>query len=119
MREIKPTLTFDEALRAKASRIKAAIFDVDGVLTDGRIYIEQWKQGHITLKTLFGYSGDGWKRQTTQWLEELAWKKAEMQRLGLTREDLPVSSISMSMNTDTTTGEPQAHNSDLELDDDL
>jgi capsid protein len=86
---------------------------------DGRIYIEQWKQGHITLKTLFGYSGDGWKRQTTQWLEELAWKKAEMQRLGLTREDLPVSSISMSMNTDTTTGEPQARNSDLDLDDDL
>lgn len=82
---------------------------------DGRIYIEQWKQGHITLKTLFGYSGDGWKRQTTQWLEELAWKKVEMTRLGLTREDLPVGSSSMSMNADAA-GAAQAHHLDLEDD---
>lgn len=89
---------------------------------DGRIYIEQWKQGHITLKTLYGFTGDGWKRQTTQWLEEIAYKKAEMQRLGLTREDLPVGSTSMSMAADAPpadNGPTARHNEDLELDDDL
>lgn len=85
---------------------------------DGRIYIEQWKQGHITLKTLFGYSGDGWKRQTTQWLEEIAWRKAEMQRLNLTREDLPVGTSSLSLDNGSPS-DPKAQNHDLELDDDL
>jgi capsid protein len=55
----------------------------------GRIYIDQWVRGHITLKTIFGSQGYRWKRETTQWLEEIAWKKAEMKRLNLTRADLP------------------------------
>lgn len=89
---------------------------------DGRIYIEQWKQGHITLKTLYGFSGDGWKRQTTQWLEEIAWMKSEMQRLNLQREDLPISNSTMSFQPDQPMPSkkgPKAENYDLEEDDDL
>jgi capsid protein len=58
---------------------------------DGRIYIEQWVKGHITLKTIFGAQSLRWKRETTQWLEEIAWKKREMERLQLTTADLPAS----------------------------
>lgn len=58
MREIKPTLTFDEALRAKASRIKAAIFDVDGVLTDGTLFISEAGE---TLKAFNALDGHGMK----------------------------------------------------------
>lgn len=90
---------------------------------DGRIYLEQWKQGHITLKTLYGFSGDGWKRQTTQWLEELAWKKSEMSRLGLQREDLPVNNSTATFQPDQqqpgSNKGPKADNYDLEDDDDL
>ena len=60
MREIKPTLTFDEALRAKASRIKAAIFDVDGVLTDGTLFISEAGE---TLKAFNALDGHGMKLQ--------------------------------------------------------
>ena len=34
-----PALTFPPELLLKAQGIRVAIFDVDGVLTDGRIYI--------------------------------------------------------------------------------
>lgn len=87
---------------------------------DGRIYLDQWVRGHITLKSLYGYKGEGWKRQTTQWLEEIAWRKTEMKRLGLKRADLPATSMSASMVADPTTNDQQAaNNDDLENDDDL
>lgn len=56
---------------------------------DGKIHIDQWHRGHITLKSLYGFKGEEWKRQTTQWLEEVAWKKEEMKRLNLVASDLP------------------------------
>lgn len=93
---------------------------------DGRIFLDQWVRGHITLKTLFGFTGDAWKRQTTQWLEEIAWRKAEMKRLGLDTNDLPATSVSASIapdqppSPDTTPASARAlANEDLELDDDL
>lgn len=89
---------------------------------DGRIYLDQWVRGHITLKSLYGYKGEGWKRQTTQWLEEIAWRKAEMQRLGLERADLPATSMSASMPSDGANNDTPTTNNgndDLEEDDDL
>ena len=55
MRELQPTLSFDPALLLKAqgpgSGIRAAVFDVDGVLTDGRLFIgergEAFKAFHV------------------------------------------------------------------------
>jgi capsid protein len=58
---------------------------------DGRIYIEQWVKGHITLKTLFGSQGYRWKRERRQWFEEIAYDKKLMEEFGLTRADLPAS----------------------------
>lgn len=55
MRELQPTLSFDPALLLKAQGIKAAIFDVDGVLTDGRIYIGEGGEGFKAFCTLDGH----------------------------------------------------------------
>jgi 3-deoxy-D-manno-octulosonate 8-phosphate phosphatase (KDO 8-P phosphatase) len=55
MRELQPTLSFDPALLLKAQGIKAAIFDVDGVLTDGRIYIGEAGEGFKAFCTLDGH----------------------------------------------------------------
>ena len=62
MRTLKPTLTFaaDLLLQAQGNGLgmKAAIFDVDGVLTDGRLYIGE--QGE-TVKAFSALDGHGLK----------------------------------------------------------
>ena len=58
MREIRPTLAFDATLLLRAQGMRAAIFDVDGVLTDGRIYIGE--QGE-TVKAFATLDGHGLK----------------------------------------------------------
>lgn len=58
MRSLSPTLTFDPALRAQAQGIRAAIFDVDGVLTDGTLYISEAGE---TLKAFHALDGHGLK----------------------------------------------------------
>jgi 3-deoxy-D-manno-octulosonate 8-phosphate phosphatase (KDO 8-P phosphatase) len=62
MRNLKPTLTFAPDLLLKAQGrglgMKAAIFDVDGVLTDGRIYISE--QGE-SVKAFSALDGHGLK----------------------------------------------------------
>lgn len=55
---LTPALHFDEALRARASGIRAAIFDVDGVLTDGTLYISEAGE---TLKAFHALDGHGLK----------------------------------------------------------
>ena len=62
MRQLKPTLTFapEVLLKAQGSSLgmKAAVFDVDGVLTDGRLYIGE--QGE-TVKAFSALDGHGLK----------------------------------------------------------
>ncbi len=48
-------LQFPPELLAKASHIRAAIFDVDGVLTDGRIYIGAQGEEFKAFNTLDGH----------------------------------------------------------------
>ncbi|MEY4766787.1 MAG: hypothetical protein RI907_3460 [Pseudomonadota bacterium] len=55
---LQATLRFDEALRARARHIRAAIFDVDGVLTDGTLYISEAGE---TLKAFHALDGHGLK----------------------------------------------------------
>jgi 3-deoxy-D-manno-octulosonate 8-phosphate phosphatase (KDO 8-P phosphatase) len=55
---LQATLHFDEALRGRASAIRAAIFDVDGVLTDGTLYISEAGE---TLKAFHALDGHGLK----------------------------------------------------------
>jgi 3-deoxy-D-manno-octulosonate 8-phosphate phosphatase (KDO 8-P phosphatase) len=50
-----PALQFPQALLAKAKNIRAAIFDVDGVLTDGRIYIGAQGEEFKAFHTLDGH----------------------------------------------------------------
>ncbi|HYR26728.1 MAG TPA: HAD hydrolase family protein [Aquabacterium sp.] len=58
MRELVPTLTFSASLRQRAGGIRAAIFDVDGVLTDGTLYISEAGE---TLKAFHALDGHGLK----------------------------------------------------------
>ncbi len=62
MRELRPTLSFDPALLLKAQGpaggIRAALFDVDGVLTDGRLYIGEHGE---TVKAFNALDGHGLK----------------------------------------------------------
>ncbi len=59
MRPIKPTLVFDPALlllaRGPGNGIRAAIFDVDGVLTDGTIFMQADGEVMKAFSTLDGH----------------------------------------------------------------
>jgi 3-deoxy-D-manno-octulosonate 8-phosphate phosphatase (KDO 8-P phosphatase) len=58
MRSLHATLQFPEALRTEAAGIRAAIFDVDGVLTDGTLFISEAGE---TLKAFHALDGHGLK----------------------------------------------------------
>jgi 3-deoxy-D-manno-octulosonate 8-phosphate phosphatase (KDO 8-P phosphatase) len=59
IRELQPALSFPPELLLKAQGpglgLKAAIFDVDGVLTDGRIYIGEQGEDFKAFATLDGH----------------------------------------------------------------
>jgi 3-deoxy-D-manno-octulosonate 8-phosphate phosphatase (KDO 8-P phosphatase) len=55
MRAVRATLAFAPELLLKAQGIAAAIFDVDGVLTDGRIYIGEQGETVKAFNTLDGH----------------------------------------------------------------
>jgi len=50
-----PVLNFPPALLLRAQGIRAAIFDVDGVLTDGRIYLSERGEDFKAFSTLDGH----------------------------------------------------------------
>jgi 3-deoxy-D-manno-octulosonate 8-phosphate phosphatase (KDO 8-P phosphatase) len=52
---IPPALSFPPDLLLEAQGIRAAIFDVDGVLTDGRIYISERGEEFKAFNTLDGH----------------------------------------------------------------
>ena len=58
MRTLTPSLQFPAALCQHAQGIRAAIFDVDGVLTDGTLYISEAGE---TLKAFHALDGHGLK----------------------------------------------------------
>ena len=55
MREIRPTLAFAPELLLRAQGMRAAIFDVDGVLTDGRLYVDEHGERVKAFSTLDGH----------------------------------------------------------------
>ena len=57
-RELRATLQFAPSLLLKAQGLRAAIFDVDGVLTDGRLYIGEHGE---TVKAFNSLDGHGLK----------------------------------------------------------
>lgn len=56
--KLSATLAFDEALLQRARGIKACLFDVDGVLTDGSLFISEAGE---TLKQFHALDGHGLK----------------------------------------------------------
>jgi len=54
-RVLAPTLAFAPELLLQAQGVRAAIFDVDGVLTDGRIYIGEQGEVFKAFSTLDGH----------------------------------------------------------------
>lgn len=55
MATLHPAIRFEPELLLKAQGIRAAIFDVDGVLTDGRIYIGEHGEQFKSFSTLDGH----------------------------------------------------------------
>ncbi|HZE92882.1 MAG TPA: HAD hydrolase family protein [Rhizobacter sp.] len=55
MPTIDPVLSFTPQLLLRAQGIRAAIFDVDGVLTDGRIYLSERGEEFKAFSTLDGH----------------------------------------------------------------
>ena len=55
MRATVAVLRFPDALLQQAKGIRAAIFDVDGVLTDGRIYLSERGEEFKAFNTLDGH----------------------------------------------------------------
>ncbi|MCM5682599.1 HAD hydrolase family protein [Schlegelella sp. S2-27] len=55
MRPIEPHLNFPPELLLQAQGMRAAIFDVDGVLTDGRVYIGETGEVFKAFSTLDGH----------------------------------------------------------------
>ena len=54
-RPVTPTLQFPPALLLRAQPVRAAVFDVDGCLTDGRIYIGESGETVKAFSTLDGH----------------------------------------------------------------
>jgi 3-deoxy-D-manno-octulosonate 8-phosphate phosphatase (KDO 8-P phosphatase) len=54
-RPLSPALTFEPELLLMAQGLKAAIFDVDGVLTDGSLYIGEHGEGFKAFNSLDGH----------------------------------------------------------------
>ncbi len=54
-RTIRPALNFDPELLLAAQGMRAAVFDVDGVLTDGRIYVGEHGEVFKAFSTLDGH----------------------------------------------------------------
>jgi capsid protein len=54
---------------------------------DGKLHIEQYKQGHITLRTLYGYRGEDWRIETDDYLDERAYMKEGAAKRGLTMQE--------------------------------
>lgn len=57
-RTLRATLSFDPALLLQAQGVRAAVFDVDGVLTDGRLYVGEHGE---TVKAFHALDGHGLK----------------------------------------------------------
>jgi 3-deoxy-D-manno-octulosonate 8-phosphate phosphatase (KDO 8-P phosphatase) len=55
MRAINPVRQFAPELLLQAQAVRAAIFDVDGVLTDGRIYLSERGEEFKAFNTLDGH----------------------------------------------------------------
>ncbi len=55
MRAITPVQSFAPELLLQAQAVRAAIFDVDGVLTDGRIYLSERGEEFKAFSTLDGH----------------------------------------------------------------
>ena len=54
-RALQPALTFEPELLLQAQGIRAAIFDVDGVLTDGSLYIGESGEAFKAFNSLDGH----------------------------------------------------------------
>jgi 3-deoxy-D-manno-octulosonate 8-phosphate phosphatase (KDO 8-P phosphatase) len=54
-RTVRPALNFEPELLLAAQGIRAAVFDVDGVLTDGRIYVGESGEPFKAFSTLDGH----------------------------------------------------------------
>jgi capsid protein len=54
---------------------------------DGKLHIEQYKRGHITMRSLYGYRGEEWQLEVDQYLDERQYIKEGIESRGLTWDE--------------------------------
>jgi hypothetical protein len=64
---VAPAQNFAPELLLMAQSVRAAIFDVDGVLTDGRLYIGEHGETCKAFHALDGQGSSCWRRGITRW----------------------------------------------------
>lgn len=70
---------------------------------DGKLHIEQYKRGHITMKALAGFLGDEWEMEIDQYLDERQYIKE-----GLAARDLTYAEAFPEIGSGTTAAQEQA-----------
>jgi capsid protein len=85
---------------------------------DGKLHIEQYKQGMITLRTLYGYRGEDWKAEVTDYLNEREFMKKEADRRGLTMAEAFPNFYGMNVGAQTNESAGEDEDPDEEPDED-
>jgi hypothetical protein len=92
VRVAQPALHFAPELLLRAQGVRAAIFDVDGVLTDGRLYIGEHGE---TVKTFHTLDGHGIKLLAAGGIEPIVVSGRDSSALRRRLSDLGVTRIAL------------------------
>jgi 3-deoxy-D-manno-octulosonate 8-phosphate phosphatase (KDO 8-P phosphatase) len=92
VRVTQPALHFAPELLLRAQGVRAAIFDVDGVLTDGRLYIGEHGE---TVKTFHTLDGHGIKLLAAGGIEPMVVSGRDSSALRRRLSDLGVTRIAL------------------------
>ena len=98
-----PALQFAPELLLQAQGVRAAIFDVDGVLTDGRLYIGE--QGEM-LKTFHTLDGHGLKLLATGGIEPVVISGRDSPALRRRLNDLGITRLALGAGDKVAAAEP-------------
>ena len=100
---VEPALRFAPELLLLAQGVRAAIFDVDGVLTDGRLYIGEHGE---TIKTFHTLDGHGIKLLAAGGIEPLVVSGRDSPALRRRLSDLGVARVALGAGDKMAAAEP-------------
>jgi 3-deoxy-D-manno-octulosonate 8-phosphate phosphatase (KDO 8-P phosphatase) len=99
----RPALQFAPELLLQAQGVRAAVFDVDGVLTDGRLYIGEHGE---TLKTFHTLDGHGLKLLAAGGIEPMVVSGRDSPALRRRLSDLGITRLALGAGDKVAVAEP-------------